>query len=106
MLSLPRLVARQGFGWAAMAPSYTLTYSRAEASQEKSCFMPFCWIFFHSLGLRKKSSARRTAANRLDALYAVNLKPSPPGCAVSVTVSWSPPVARTIGGVPYRRLYI
>src|SRR5258706_15863180 len=30
--------------YAAIARSYTLTYRRAEASQEKSCRIPRCWI--------------------------------------------------------------
>ena len=62
--------ARQGLVCAAVtAASYTLTYSRAEASQEKSCFMPFCWIFFHSLGFRRARGpgARSPPARRAKA---------------------------------------
>ena len=60
-----------------MALSYSLTYSRADRSQEKSCRIPATCNFFQLLGLAKTVFARSRAPSRAAGVYGPNLKPVP-----------------------------
>src|SRR6185437_7641979 len=88
------------------AASYTFEYSAAGAFQEKSLAIPFNWMRFQMRSSVQWCKAWRIAFIIAVPEYSANLKPVPVPCSKSngSTVSSSPPVARTIGTVPYFKL--
>src|SRR6185503_6301504 len=80
-----------------MALRYRVTYSRAEASQEKSSAIPFLTMAVHSAGSACAAAARRTASASASTAKASKRKPVPVRRAgsTSLTVSARPPVRRT-----------
>src|SRR5262249_11930114 len=98
-----------------VAPSLTLkyscSYSAALRSQDQSWLMPV-WISLRQSSdwERYRATARRTVSRNAPGVKGTNRKPvAVPAASVagvqSVTVSASPPTARTTGGVPYFRAY-
>ena len=88
---------------------YAATYRCADRPHEKSWRMPTAWSHRQTCGLRNVTSARVTAPSSASPEYPSKTNPlavpaaSASGVA-STIVSASPPVFRTTGMVPYRRL--
>src|SRR4029077_2348646 len=88
------------------ATSYNRPYSSAEAFQEKSLAMPFACRRRQAVLSPNTVSASCKASSKAGAVYSENLNPVPrplTGSKGSI-VSSRPPVARTTGTVPYRKL--
>src|SRR5258706_13002775 len=78
---------------------YRSEYFRADTSQEKSLLIARSIRIDHNSGRRNSANAARMASSSATPEYSRNLKP-----VCSSIVSSRPPVARTTGIVPYRKL--
>src|SRR6266700_1481221 len=81
---------------------YRVTYSRAEASHEKSCVMALWTSVSHRRGSRNAATARPTTSRSASTEKSskMNPVPVPRSASHSSTVSARPPVRLTMGMVP------